>query len=106
LQKKFNDREEEVKKKGLSATPSSTLPWSARRAEKFTVCWICILLHHIYLPVVIARPFSALPACGYATIGRTLSNAFPGLKEKIRAAHRNNGERRGIDHGQYFGRLQ
>jgi hypothetical protein len=79
-----------VKKKGLlvlpgesarvRTTPPSTLPWSAKRAEEFNVCEICIWLHHIYFPVVIARPFSALPACDYATIGRTLSNAFPKIK--------------------------
>jgi hypothetical protein len=75
---KYKDHKEEVKKKGLSVlpgesarartTPSSTLPWSAKRVQKFTLCEICIWLHHIYLPVVIARPFSAFPACDYATI--------------------------------------
>jgi len=67
--KKYKSREEEVKKKGLSATPSSILPWSAKRVLEFTVCEMCIWLHHIFHPVVITRPFSALPACDYATIG-------------------------------------
>jgi hypothetical protein len=31
-------REEEEKKKGLSATPSSTLPWPARMKKQFTKC--------------------------------------------------------------------
>jgi hypothetical protein len=76
---KYKDREEEVKKKGLSVlpgesarartTPSSTLPWSAKRVQEFTLYEICIWLHHRYLPVVIARPYSALPTCDYATIG-------------------------------------
>jgi hypothetical protein len=66
--KKYKDHKEEVKKKGLPATPLSTLPWSAKRVQKFTLCEICMWLHHIYLPVVIARPFSAFPACDYATI--------------------------------------
>jgi len=65
---KYKSREDEVKKKGLPATPSSTLPWSAKRLSEFTDCEICIWLHHIYIPVVIARPFSALPPCYYAMI--------------------------------------
>jgi hypothetical protein len=51
----------EVQKKGLSATPSSTLPWPTKRIQGFTWCKISVWLHHIYIPVVIARPFSALP---------------------------------------------
>jgi hypothetical protein len=38
--KKHKTLEEEVKKKGLSATPSSTLPWSARPEQEFTICEI------------------------------------------------------------------
>ena len=34
--KKYKSREEEGKKKGLSATPSSTLPWPAKRLQEFT----------------------------------------------------------------------
>jgi hypothetical protein len=40
LQKKPKDREEEVKKKGLSATPSCTLPWPAKSEKEFTMCVI------------------------------------------------------------------
>jgi hypothetical protein len=47
-------------KKGLPATPSCTLTWPASRIGDFTDSDICIYVDHI-IPVVIARPFSALP---------------------------------------------
>jgi hypothetical protein len=65
---KNKDDKEEVKKKGLHATPSNTLPWLAKRLQECILRELCIWLHHIYLPVVIARLFSALPPCDYATI--------------------------------------
>ena len=65
IYKKYKDHKEEVEKKGLSATPSNTLPWSAKRLQKLTMCKICIWLHQIYLPVVTATPFSALTICDY-----------------------------------------
>jgi len=42
LQKKHKACEEEMKKGGLSATPSNTLPWSAKPEEEFTDCEISI----------------------------------------------------------------
>jgi len=68
IYKKYKDHKEEVEKKGLSAAPSNTLPWSAKRLQKLTMCKICIWLHQIYLPVVTATPFSALTIYDYVTI--------------------------------------
>jgi len=45
--KKNKNSREEVEKKGLPATPYSTLPWPAKRREKFTVRKTYIWLYHI-----------------------------------------------------------
>jgi hypothetical protein len=44
---KYQFCSEEVKKKGLPATPYSTLPWPAMCKEESTVCEIHIWLQHI-----------------------------------------------------------
>jgi hypothetical protein len=38
--KKYKNSKKGVKKKGLPATPHSSLPWLAMRKEEFTVCEI------------------------------------------------------------------
>ena len=50
------DSAEEVQRKGLSATPSSTLPWSARPVEGSLIVRIACAAKYIY-SVVIYKPF-------------------------------------------------
>ena len=65
---KNKNREDEVKKKDLPATPSSTLPWSAKRPEEITVYEI--------------RMSAALPVCDYVMIGnKGAQNNLPELRE-------------------------
>ncbi len=57
----YGDCKEKGKKKGLSATPSGTLPWPAIRLQEPTLREVLYRLQVCKFPVVITNLFPALP---------------------------------------------